>query len=343
MLAMATVVTVFVEIWARMSRRRARHFLHMLKLVYEAEIGEDVDCLLSASTDQSRDMEGIIGLETGRLRKLFDKRKGLSLLNRGKELREEFNENLQTGKLLTKALKQWEKASKAIDGGLSSEQAIGKLIETERGKFGDWFARSIMASPFQPGKFGAVSKILSFLVNSLGANVSTELTTEQFVTRLSRNSLWNWLNEQTEFNSQTKSEGITRRFEEVADASREYYGRSSRVLSIVAGVVFAVAFNINGVTIYQEFLSDPYKAENIIEDETKNKTIVTLQKSLSRSIDKLDKVAEKQSGELMSELETIRGQIAALKDSTLPKSVELPIGRAEYSLDASATSSKHRV
>ena len=280
MMALATIVTVIMEMMSRLFRRRGRHLRHMLTLVYESDISPRIseatlsnDASSSFSTKMLADAR--FDAETW-LRKTIEH----GSRNVKSELTRTFASDPPLCKLLTNLAAQWDRDWRKEDKppwfGSKKSSAEEQLKEV-RLRFieyklralpvdidpllGTWFSQNIALSPFQPQRYSWWANALSKLANVLGADASSELSREDFVRRLARSEVGQAIKEQAEGAVDTAIDQIVLRFDEVSDAAREYFANSSRVISVLVGISLAVVANIDGVRIYRDFIDDPAKAE----------------------------------------------------------------------------------
>lgn len=116
------------------------------------------------------------------------------------------------------------------------------------------FAKTIMQSPLLRDDSRA-SRVLGVLLPN--AQVSDQLTTEEFVRRLARTEVGRQLAAEASVQIRAVVERITRRYEEMCDAAREYFRNSSGVLSLVVGIAIAVGYNIDALRILRYFIDNP--------------------------------------------------------------------------------------
>jgi hypothetical protein len=128
--------------------------------------------------------------------------------------------------------------------------AAGAAADRERREF----ANTIMQSPLIREE-GWFSKLLGVVLPS--AQTSDQLTSEEFLRRLARTEVGQQLAADASAQIQAVVERITRRYEEMCDAAREYFRNSSGVLSLVVGVAIAIGYNVDGLRILRYFIDNP--------------------------------------------------------------------------------------
>lgn len=279
MLGMATVVTILMETFVRIFRRRRRVLKHMLRLVYEDEIRPYIKEKIEEETNRRTRNDPHLAHDISRwevARSELGELSGAKKLAKLREVSQLFNE-------LPKAIRQD-----------FEDPAAG-------------FVAHVMVSPLRPDEIGWSGRRASSPIKYLSrlylwassANQSEQLSQKEFIRRLARTRVGQVVSDVATQNAEKTINGaghgkpaaetddsesvgdaarlrkaeeaalddiidrIARRFDETADAAREYFKSSSMVLSMLVGIGIAICFNVEGVRILKHFLNDPKAAEAV--------------------------------------------------------------------------------
>lgn len=247
MLALATIVTVIMEILLRFFRRRNRHLRHMLELVFDQYIAPQIiDATGGLKEDATRAKE-----EMGE--------KPWRMLNSVKAFVVHYKKPKVRAILSSLSNRSW-KAEKHSDDYTDLERELISAATSIRAKE---FSNRMTRSPFRPERYSVWFNALSKFANLMGAGTADEMTRDDFIRRLARDDVGQMLQQQAGVNIHDTVNTIALSFDEVSDAAREYLKNASRVISILIGVVLAFAVNIDGLRIYTDFIEDPSKAARI--------------------------------------------------------------------------------
>jgi hypothetical protein len=339
MLALATIVTLTMEIFSRLFSRRARQFRHMIALVYRTEFSPVVRRMLSDKAINDPVVSSIIGDREADLpnllTRIYENPRRVSTMYR---LRRNSEKNPRTSEFLRRLARPLAAETqlfldnfnkfKRIDTSASKTRPFltmfNKNINTQTVKANfedaltnlnltrreidafvvryentkadgnkrnevlkdvflasqketllnevdthicDWFARSVAASPFEPERFSWLSSGLAKLSNWFGAAESTELSVDDFLRRFARSGVGRVIYAQADDQVERIIDDISRRYDEVATGAQEYNRNSSRVISIIIGILLALFANIDGLRIYKDFLLDPARAEAFVANK----------------------------------------------------------------------------
>lgn len=148
------------------------------------------------------------------------------------------------------------------------------------------FKKNIQASPLEADD--RFAKALSPLISFFAADRSDQLSKEEFLRRLGRSEVGSQLFEKQSQVDQLV-ERMCLRYDELADASSEYFKTSSGIVSLIIGVALAFAVNLDGYKIISFYIANPDVAEQVSEQaDTLLEEQVKASKRLESALETLD-------------------------------------------------------
>ncbi len=188
---------------------------------------------------------------------------------------------------------------------------------------------------------GKVSDVIAdFTVNPLGdksakssqgwwdrrlGNID-ELTTYSFLQRLAKSDLADEITQLDDDRLAAYLANISRTYERYIAASHELYRKWSYVVTTVAAMLFAVAYNVDAGRVYVHLMDDPATRTSLIEQadqamEENRKAVQSLKVLLGELEEDRDgdPLAEKTESEVLAEIKATRIALNTLReDSRLP-------------------------
>ncbi len=145
--------------------------------------------------------------------------------------------------------------------GLVFEKEIGPRIKATqtvvdaKKRFADMIRKSPLGTD--------IGSIPAWLRGLFAVDRSDEMTREEFVRRLARSEWGQQLRERAEAEIDAVVDRVVGRFDELSDATREYFKSSSAVISLGIGVLLALAANIDGYRVLDFYVEHPEVAEQV--------------------------------------------------------------------------------
>jgi len=123
--------------------------------------------------------------------------------------------------------------------------------------------QTLMNSTIQSEIVGTpIGRKLQFLFGPLTAN--TKVTTEEFLLRLPQTEAFKALTGRAQAEVAQQLTALSVKYDEYGAAISDYFKRRAQVISIGLGVVLGVFANIDGLRIYQTFMTDRALREQVI-------------------------------------------------------------------------------
>jgi hypothetical protein len=147
-----------------------------------------------------------------------------------------------------------------------------------------------------------------------GAN---RLSSVDFLKRMADTDLFKTIRQDVQQKSGELLLEFSKSYEEYGAAMSEYFTRRAQALSVIAGVALALGTNIDGIRLFERFLSDPALAARMeVQSEQLQKT---LEKSRTSDVKK-----EASADDIKAGVETVSKLASSLAD------MQLPIGWGYY-------------
>jgi hypothetical protein len=119
------------------------------------------------------------------------------------------------------------------------------------------FVEEVQASPLMPHADASMRGRLGAIARALRADRSDGMTTDEFIRRFARSAAGRALYLEATSRTEQVVQRVADRYDEMADAAREYFKSSSAVLSLLLGVLLAVGYNINGYRVFLFYVDNP--------------------------------------------------------------------------------------
>ncbi len=152
-----------------------------------------------------------------------------------------------------------------------------------------------------------------------------ELTTYSFLQRLAKSDLAEQITKLDDDQLAAYLANISRTYERYIAASHELYRKWSYVVTTIAAMLFAVAYNVDAGRVYVHLMDDPATRTALIEQadqamEENRKAVQSLKVLLGELEDKNgDALTEKPESEVLAEIKATRIALNTLReDSRLP-------------------------
>ncbi len=147
-----------------------------------------------------------------------------------------------------------------------------------------------------------------------GAN---RLSTMDFLKRMADTDLFKTMQQNVQLRTDKLLLDFSKSYEEYGAAMSEYFTRRAQALSVIVGVALALGANIDGIRLFERFLSDPALAARV-EAQSEQ-----LQKTLEKSRTS-DLQREASADDIEAGVETVSNLASGFAD------MQLPIGWAYY-------------
>lgn len=168
---------------------------------------------------------------------------------------------------------------------------------------------AVMASPIKPdqGTHWFFTPAALLMKRMLGADESTDLTTRDFLVRLSRTEVGTELYEAAKGEWEATLERIELRYEELCKASSDWFKKTSASGSLLIGILLAFALNVDGMRILHFYTANPDRAAAMVASaEQTLKLSEEAQKRLQEAGQEVPADNAGSKAELMADLEHAR-------------------------------------
>lgn len=159
-------------------------------------------------------------------------------------------------------------------------------------------------------------------------SMATELTLQDFLTRLSQNAEFKALAKTSTRPREELLADIGEKYKEYGEFMTNYFRRRAQVISLLAGIALAVVANIDGIRLFERFLNDPALTARV---EAQAKQLEGVIKTAQEKTNELPTTQESTAKELTA------ASTAASQLLTSYSDIRLPIGWTYFPMCAPST------